>query len=182
MPWKSNTFNSIDDKHGSDHLLRVNMSTSIMAKLFSKPYLIVSVAMASSDGREGYYYRRILVKLFPTSLRKVSFNFCWKSVAVFNFCWKSVAVFNFLLKECRRFQLWWAKCRQHRSVPWSTHWCYCSNIPSLQLLLQHLLTIPDIQCCFCSSICYSVLQCCFCYIVCCRNQGRGSKQSLQFIQ
>ena len=72
-----------------------NMSTSIMAKLLSKPYLIVSVAMSSSDGREGYYYRRTLVKLFPTSLRKVSFNFCWKSVAVFNFCWESVAVFNF---------------------------------------------------------------------------------------
>ena len=32
------------------------MSTSIMTKLLSKPYLIVSVAMSSSDGREGYYY------------------------------------------------------------------------------------------------------------------------------
>ena len=43
LPWKSNKtsiVNSIDGKHGSDHLVRINTSTSIMAKLLSKPYLM----------------------------------------------------------------------------------------------------------------------------------------------
>ena len=138
MPWKSNTFNSIDDKHGSDHLLRVNMSTSIMAKLFSKPYLIVSVAMASSDGREGYYYRRILVKLFPTSLRKVSFNFCWKSVAVFQLLLEKCSCFQLLLEKCRCFQLF-----VEEVSPFSTtvgkvsSTSFSSLIDPLMLLLQH---------------------------------------------
>ena len=37
---KTSIVNSIDGEHGSDHLLRINMSTSIMAKLLSKPYLM----------------------------------------------------------------------------------------------------------------------------------------------
>ena len=87
-PWKSNTSNSIDDKHGSDHLLRVNMSTSIMPKLLRTPYLIVSVAMSSSDGQTVLRKCRSTfvgkVSLFSTFVAKVSLFFNYGGQSVVN--------------------------------------------------------------------------------------------------
>ena len=54
-------------------------------------------------------------------------------------------------------------CSWNDSVPRSTQCCR-SNIPPLLLLLQYLLTIAHLQCCFRSSIYYSA---------CCCNQGLG---------
>ena len=76
--------------------------------------------------------------LQPLAKLKVSFNFCWKSVAVFQLLLEKCSCFQLLLEKCRCFQLF-----VEEVSPFSTtvgkvsSTSFSSLIDPLMLLLQH---------------------------------------------